>query len=134
MRLGKPRLARERARAMEDAVLPLINVVFLLMIFFLVAGQMGQRMSASAAPQSWLSEKASAAAPRVLRLLSDGTLDAGGILVTDEGLADEAAGWGGAAVDVQAGPEIPATRVLRVLNVLHAAGIADVRLLTVTPG
>ena len=133
MKLGKPHLARERARAMEDAVLPLINIVFLLMIFFLVAGQLGERMEGEAAPQSWLSEKTSAAAPRLVRLLPDAALDANGVLIRDEALAAEALTWGAAPVDVQADASIPAQRVLRVLNTLHAMGSSEVRLLTVKP-
>lgn len=133
MKLGKPAFNHERERAMEGAVLPLINVVFLLMIFFLMVGQMGQSGGEHAAPQSWLSEKNSAAAPRVVRLLSNQSLDASGIFISDEGLAEEAADWGAVPVDVQAGADIPADRVLRVLNTLYADGVGDVRLLTVHP-
>lgn len=133
MKLGRPKLARDRTGAMEGAVLPLINVVFLLMIFFLVAGQLGDRMEGDVAPQSWLSEKSSPAAPRLLRLLPNESLDADGVLISDEGLAEESLNWQGANVDVQADASIPAVRVLRVLNTLNATGAGEVRLLTVRP-
>ncbi len=133
MKLGRPQWSRSRERALEDAVLPLINIVFLLMIFFLLAGKASERMQAEAAPQSWLSEKTSAAAPKWLRLLPDDAIDANGVLISDAGLAQEALRWAGAAVDVEADASIAAERVLRVLNTLNAAGAGEVRLMTRKP-
>ncbi|MDO9453667.1 MAG: biopolymer transporter ExbD [Stagnimonas sp.] len=131
MKLARPR--RTRSRSLDDALLPLVNVVFLLMVFFLSAGHFGAPKPVSATPQSTRSE-ASVAAPRVLELRSDGRLMVQGELFTDAELPGRSLGWQGAPLDVRAAGDIPAERVLRVLAILRGAGVRDVRLLTVKGG
>ena len=50
MKLGRPRAPR--SRSLDDALLPLVNVVFLLMVFFLAAGRLGGPKPIDSAPQS----------------------------------------------------------------------------------
>ena len=130
MKLGRSR--RPRHRGLDDALLPLVNVVFLLMVFFLAAGRFSQRPAADA-PQS-ASTEARTSSARVLELRGSAQLAFEGLLFADAELPGRALSWQGLAVDVRAGGEVPAERVLRVLAVLRAAGVQDVRLLTLRGG
>lgn len=120
--------ARPRNRGLDDALLPLVNVVFLLMVFFLAAGRFNQRADADA-PESARTEARSSSA-RVLELRGSAQLAFEGQLFADAELPGRALAWQGTTLDVRAGGEVPADRVLRVLAVLRAAGVQDVRLLT----
>lgn len=128
MKLGRPRAPR--SRSLDDALLPLVNVVFLLMVFFLAAGRFGGPKPVDSTPQSSRTES-SAAAPRVLELRADGRLVLAGEVFADSELAGRSLAWRGAPLDVQASGDVPAARVLRVLAILRGAGLDQVRLLTV---
>ncbi len=131
MKLGKP--GRTRSRTLDDALLPLVNVVFLLMVFFLSAGRFGAPRPDSATPQSSRSE-ASVAANRVLELRDGDLLSLQGQEFSEADLPWRALAWQGAPLDVRAGGSIPAERVLRLLATLRNAGVREVRLLTVKGG
>lgn len=123
---------RPRHRGLDDALLPLVNVVFLLMVFFLAAGRFSQRPAADA-PQSANTESRATAA-RVLELRGSAQLALEDVLFADAELPSRALALRGAALDVRAGGEVPAERVLHVLAVLRAGGVQDVRLLTLRGG
>lgn len=122
--------ARPRSRSLDDALLPLVNVVFLLMVFFLSSGRIGALRPQASTPQSARNQTA-VAAPRVLELRSNGQLAVGDELFADAQLPGRALGWRDTAVDVRASGEVQAERVLRLLAILRGAGVSDVRLLTV---
>lgn len=127
MKLGQPR--HPRSRTLDDALLPLVNVVFLLMVFFLSASRLGAARPAADAPESAAAEER-AAAVRVLELRGSAELALQGEVFADAQLAARAPAWQGMPLDVRAGGGVPAERVLRVLAVLRTAGVNDVRLLT----
>ena len=129
MKLGKPK--RPRSRSLDDALLPLVNVVFLLMVFFLSAGHFGAPRPATRTPESQRPEARTAAAPRVLELRGEAELAVGGLVFGDAELPGRAIAWQGTALDVRASGDVQADRVLRLLAILRAAGVRDVRLLTV---
>lgn len=124
-------VARPRSRSLDDALLPLVNIVFLLMVFFLAGGRIGAPRPQAGAPQSARIEAGTAAAPRILELRADGRLAVRGDVFGDAALPGRALGWRDTAVDVRAPGDVPAERVLRVLSILRSAGVRDVRLLTV---
>lgn len=128
MKLGRPRAPR--SRSLDDALLPLVNVVFLLMVFFLSAGRFGGPAVTDSAPQTSRAETGTAA-PRVLELRADGRMALAGEVFMDAELAGRSLAWRGAPLDVQASGDVPAARVLRVLAILRGAGLDQVRLLTV---
>lgn len=131
MKLSRPR--RARPRSLDEALLPLVNIVFLLMVFFLASGRFDLAKPAAKALQS--SEASNpAAAPRVLELHDDGSLSLQAQRFSEAELPSRARDWQGAALDVRAGATLPAQRVLHLLAVLRAAGVGEVRLLTVKPG
>jgi biopolymer transport protein ExbD len=126
-----PRAARPRS--LDDALLPLVNVVFLLMVFFLSAGRFGAPRPEAATPESARAE-ARATAARVLELRADGLLASGGDVFAETDLAARAIAWQGQPLDVKATGKVPAARVLRLLTVLRGVGVREVRLLTVKGG
>ena len=128
---GSARLRERRAKAVDDALLPLINVVFLLMIFFLLAGRIGGLTPPAETARSIQQDRSSPAAPRVLEILPEGRLAVGDIGFAETELATRAAAWRGEPLDVRARGDIPADRALRTLNTLRAAGVDELRLLTV---
>lgn len=131
MRLSSQAPVRRRPRSLDDALLPLINVVFLLMVFFLFVGRLGGLQAEEQGPESRAALRSTAAAPRVLELRPDGSLLADGRALTEAELAVTALAWRGLAVDVRAPAGAAADRVLRLLGVLRQAGVGEVRLLTV---
>jgi len=125
----------KRERRMEDNVLPLINIVFLLLIFFMVAGII--RPKAPFAIEPPVTEHASAASkqPMVLAIAADGRLALAGETVPRERLTARLE-----ALDIQgplrikADTAFSAVEFSELLPEIRAAGVAEVRLLTTPDG
>lgn len=120
-----------RRRRPREAVVPMINVVFLLLIFFL--------MTASIAPPSpfdlSLPEAGGgeeAAGGDALYMDARGTLAFGG-LRGDAALRAAANLAGTGALEIRADRDARASDVAGVLSRLHALGVADTRLVTERP-
>ncbi len=132
MRLHQPE------RPFEDKnTLPLINVVFLLLIFFLLVGQMRPPEIIPVEPP----ESESGAKPRSeslqLLIAPDGTLALGDHLVSESGLYDKVSALvaesPGLTLRLKADRATDAARAIDVLMILHKAGIDRVVLLTEKP-
>ena len=132
MKLGIAR--RKRSLSLDDALLPLVNVVFLLMIFFLSSSHFGAPKPGRATPASQRADARATAAPRVLELREGAVLALADEVFADSQLAARALAWQGQPLDLRAAGEVPAERVLRLLATLREAGVSDVRLLTVRGG
>jgi biopolymer transport protein ExbD len=121
-----------RPRGAQDrAIVPMINVVFLLLIFFL--------MTASLTPPPPFDITAPTAVTpetdpqlRTLYIASDGTMSFAGT-TGDAALATLAAIPQDGALDVFADAAYPAADLARLLPRLAAAGVSDIRLITVRP-
>lgn len=140
MRLHRP----SRKTDSEARILPLINVVFLLLIFFMLAGRLEQADLFEVAPP--VSGKAAEAAPGdlqapreiVLLLAADGRLALDGAVMTPQALTAEV------AARLAAQPDLPlvlkadggaeALRVVEIMESLRAAGLRDLQLLARPPG
>jgi biopolymer transport protein ExbD len=123
----------------EERILPLINVVFLLLIFFMLAGRLTDSEpfrvtppeSAEAAPP-----QAPAEMPReaTLLLAADGRLSLDGVVLQQSALpaamAGRLAGNSGLAVRLKADGAAEAAEVVAVMEILRDAGIARVQLFT----
>lgn len=129
---------RQSERPFEgENILPLINVVFLLLIFFLLVGQMRPPEIIAVEPP----ESESEAKPRseAVRLLigADGTLALGDEPVSEAGLHDKVSALArkspGMALRLKADRAIDAARAIDVMMILHQAGIDRVVLLTEQP-
>lgn len=122
----------------EPGVLPLINVVFLLLVFFLLAGQLvaadpfAVRPPVSSAPGD-----GAPAVPTIL-LAADGRLavvgaEGGDREAADDALAGLVADGPPPLVRLKADGQVPAERVTRLLRRLEGLGVARVHLLATPP-
>jgi len=126
-----------RPRSDEERILPLINIVFLLLIFFMVAGKFAATDPLEIdPPQSALESEAG---PRELLVLLDAegrlALD-GEVMVESElksALLERLAG-GERRIRLKADGRAEATRVVALMELLQDAGAEKVRLLTVAAG
>ncbi len=116
-----------RRRSAPESALPLINVVFLLIVFFLVAGRLAPNAASALAD-------AGTDKPAALRV----RVDANNRVRWNEALLDDAA-FSARAIDwsqqnphgdvrVEADTRASADRVVAVFQQLRAAGIANVKL------
>lgn len=120
-----------------DTVLPLINVVFLLLIFFIMTGALHAVDFFNVDPPSSTS-------------VVDGTLDDTVILVSGDGriaidneevdetdlqltVSDKLAANAGAAFRIKADGRVDAARVVEVMELIEAVGVRRVMLLTLGP-
>jgi len=128
MRLSLP----ERNRNEEDLV-PLINIVFLILIFFLIAST----ISSFSTRRIKLAETDAAAnsqtSTRVIVIRSDGTRLSGNVPLSDEQIQARFEDWSKEPelpLTVVADRAIAADQLIAVVTQANAAGIKNVMLLT----
>lgn len=126
-----------RPRNDEERILPLINIVFLLLIFFMVAGKLAASDPLEIKPPQSALE--SEAGPRELLVL----LDAEGHLALDGEVMDESTlkaalqkrlSGDEVRIRLKADGRTEATRVVALMELLQDAGAEKVKLLTVAEG
>ena len=122
----------ERRPLNEDNMLPLINVVFLLLIFFMLVGALDAPDTSDLSPPESLASTApdDSAWTVVLDARGQLLLDDQVVSLTDLAVAAIERPPGG-VVAVRADAGIQATDVVDVLDVLRGAGVAKVQLLTI---
>ncbi|HLQ85079.1 MAG TPA: biopolymer transporter ExbD [Salinisphaeraceae bacterium] len=122
----------KRQRSLDDSILPLINVVFLLLIFFVVAGVIARQAPFDIIlPQTMRTETRSVPAEQILAIAADGRLAFAGEPIASAELDDILATWPeGEALQIQADSDLPARQLNPLLERLRRAGIVEVRLLT----
>ena len=115
------------SRPMIDMV-PMINFAFLLLIFFVLAGKVGKHEAPSASLPHAASAVAAPAAADELQIGPD-ALVWNGEAIAEAQLLTRAHTWraqhAGATLRVSAAGAAEAVRVLRVIEALRAAGIAN---------
>jgi len=129
------RLPRSNSRRSVDvSVVPMINIVFLLLLYFLVAG----RLTADDGPQVRLpaggAEKRPAPATLVIHVQSDDRVSINGTVVGDAELAGRmaaAASQAVAHVVVRADASASAQALHRILDAGQAANLKSIELTTV---
>ena len=128
----KPRRSRT-----EDVMLPLINIVFLLMVSFMLVGTLSPPDAFDLDPPRSTTLNPSNAGPHSLVVAADGRLGLGHDAFARDQLAARAAAWRAhhpeAVLQVKADAAADAQAVLAVLDVLRAAGIERVELLAAPP-
>ncbi len=127
-----------RPKGDDERILPLINVVFLLLIFFMLAGRLAASDPFEIAPPRSASE-GSAASPDMLVLVgADGRLALDGEILAEEALraaaADRLSNDGDVRVRLKADGRAEATAVVAVMELLREAGVERLMLLTVPEG
>ncbi|MEX0693413.1 MAG: biopolymer transporter ExbD [Rhodospirillales bacterium] len=130
MAFGKP---RRRPSDEDQRILPLINVVFLLLIFFMVAGQLSKTDRIRIDPPVSDSKKEAAEPPLQILIAPDGRIVLGGEDIALDALSgklrqmsDTHAG----TVHVKADGAVDAVTVIGVLDRIKAGGATKVNLLT----
>jgi len=141
------RLPTKRARNDDDRILPLINVVFLLLIFFMIAGRLSATDPFTIDPP--ISASSGEPGERSLLVLvgADGRVALNGQEVAPEALeravADRLKGGGEAdpatpapapLVWLKADERAEAVAVVGVLETLRSAGVERLKLLTIPAG
>ena len=134
MSLGLTRLDRGRPRSDEQSVLPLINVVFLLLIFFMLTGQLAASDPFEITPPDSQSEGTSGAREMIILIGPDGRLALDGSVIEEAALrgtvAEILSEVPHARTQLKADGSAPATRVVAVMEILRDAGVERLQLLT----
>ena len=126
------RFARSRPKGSEERTLPLVNVVFLLLIFFMLSGQLAAVDPFQTVPPQSASEGQTPPRQFVVHLGADGRLAVDGEIMNEIALGRVLAQHGGSpAVRLKADGRVDAVRTVAVMEVLRSAGIEKVDLLTV---
>ena len=128
--------ANARKTSDDDRILPLINVVFLLLIFFMLAGTLTKSDPFKIDPPSSISTAEAGEQVFLVLIGADGR-------IAVNGEATDAVGIGAAlasrpdganlSVSVKADGRAPAATLVAAMESVRAAGVGKVRLLTV-PG
>ena len=128
------RLKRSKPAADSEAnLIPLINVVFLLLIFFMLAGQIAPTESITLAPPRSDSPQSARAAPLVLLIDRTGRISLDGEPLDDTTLTERVAeilADGPPHLQIKADATLEALRLVDLLEQLRAAGAENIDLLT----
>lgn len=121
-----------RAANAEDNVLPLINVVFLLLIFFMVSGTLIQEPPFALTPPTTEHAAPADSQPEYLAIGADGRLAWIGETIEPEALAERLAQrqQPDAPLQVRADRRLEARTLTDLLAQLRAGGVAQIQLLT----
>ena len=124
-----------RAHLEEQRILPLINVVFLLLIFFMLAGKLAVFDPFEIAPPQSVSEGPSGGRNLIVLVAADGRLALDGEEMPETALGDAVADWlaewPASNVQLKADARSEATLVVAVMERLRDAGVDHLQLLTV---
>jgi biopolymer transport protein ExbD len=115
----------------DDRILPLINVVFLLLIFFMVAGRLAVADPFRVEPPRSANGVGADRGPAVVLIGADGRLALDGASVETGALAAAVAELRPEAVRVKADGAASAGLVVGVLRTLREAGVRQTQLLTI---
>lgn len=116
-------------------MLPLINVVFLLMVFFMLVGSMAPRDALDIEPARATDLALADAGSRSLVMASDGRFALGDAVFAPGQLSAQAATWNarhpGETLEIKADAALEAQSVIAVLETLRDVGIARTKLLAI---
>ena len=134
MRRGRSTARRDG----EEGVIPLINIVFLLLIFFMLAGTLSASDLFEVAPPESASEEPAGESEMVVLLAADGRLALDGRHVAESDLRQQVAARlkasPGIHVRLKADGATTAERVIDIMEMLRAAGVAELTLLATARG
>ncbi len=135
------RISQGRSDDGDSRILPLINIVFLLLIFFLVTGALTAADPFRTTPPHSIAQTEARKDAIVILLGSSGQIAFDGRVMDEAGLknaigtylASEGAGAEGQppAVHLKADADVSGTRLVSMLNLLRDAGLERLNLLAV---
>ena len=119
----------------EQRVLPLINVVFLLLIFFMLAGKLMASDPFEILPPQSASEGLTAPQQVIVAVGADGQLGLDGVVMEEAAVSDAISHHlsvdPGVRIQLRADGRAEATRVVGVMELLREVGVERLELLTV---
>ena len=125
------RLEPSRPKTDEERVLPLINIVFLLLIFFMLAGRLAAVDPFRTEPPHSASEGMTQEHEMVVYVAADGRLALDGSTMDETALRSAIARHGASrTVRLKADGRAAAVRVVAVMELLGAEGVEKLDLLT----
>lgn len=135
MRIGEPRQTpARRPRNDDDAVMPLINIVFLLLIFFMIAGKLSAADPFEISPPSSRSAVNTETGSLTLLVGARGELALNGKELDEAdlrtALADRFRGDPGIVLRLKADGGAKAADIIEVMEIIREAGAGELDLLT----
>jgi biopolymer transport protein ExbD len=127
------RVTTQHKERKEENLVPLINVVFLILIFFLVASTIRPYSDRDISLAETINASKSAPAARMVIVRGDGQALVGGFEVDASQLDAQIAEWArdrAGAITVVADKAAPAARLIEVVTLANTAGVSNVKLLT----
>ncbi len=130
--------SRPRRRDEDERVLPLVNIVFLLLIFFMVAGRLAATDPFTVEPARSAAEGEAPPEPPLILLAADGRLALDGTEMDETALIEAVAArivaGGQTAAQLKADGGAEAAALVSLLSKLKAAGVETALLLTARAG
>ena len=124
-----------RRKSDEEMILPLINVVFLLLIFFMLAGRFVAADALQIEPPKSVSEGLVDGRDMIVSVAADGQIALDGELIEEPSLisrvAKRIAEDAATPVRLKADGQTDSTRVVTVMEILRDAGVDRLKLLTI---
>ena len=128
------RLAASELASIDDRIMPLINMVFLLLIFFLVAGAIREVEPVEVDPPRSLVEAESVTDALTIYVARDGRIALGETLLErdafDLAIAAAVAANPDQPIRIVADRDVEAINVISILETLRASGSSRVKLVT----
>jgi len=121
----------------DDRILPLINVVFMLLIFFMLAGRFSATDPFEIDPAKSTSEARGALEEIVVLIGADGRLALGGEVISEQVLSRRiaaAVAKDAPVVRLKADGRAEAAQVIAVMELIRDAGAGELKLLTLARG
>ena len=129
--------AERRIKSADDSLIPLINVVFLMLIFFMVAGHIEVSDGAEVAPPVSLSENKLLAEYLKVVVTKEGQVFIDGVLIEENQLTQRIFDYSHSldedeksAIIVKADAELEVEQLQVILKQIKAAGIERLSLIT----
>ena len=131
--MGHELIPEHRHQNVDDRLIPLINIVFLLLIFFMIAGQISHQQNQNIQPPVSQSEEKAALPEWLIEVDPSGRYRLNGNDVSEQGLKDQLAGLAEPSsirFTLKADRTLKAETLDQVLNILRSFGIAKLTLLS----
>ncbi len=126
------RTAARRPKDDDQPILPLINVVFLLLIFFMIVGHLAAADPFHIEPPTSVSETEPGGQDHLILVGADGRVAFDGTVMDDAALAAALGGDGEQGqFRLKADGGADAVRLVEIMELMRGAGIEKVHLLTV---
>lgn len=130
----KPLIGKRKQRRKaddDDRVMPLINIVFLLLIFFMVVGRLSATDPFRIVPPTSATEENTAEKVPLLLIGAKGQLALDGRIVTEKALVLAVQQTSPKMLRVKTDGRADAVRVVALVDLLRDNGVESIRLLTV---